>query len=200
MTTTENTKNRLLSNILDDASFNQVVIYTSNNARAQVLQKLMESWCFPCVAITSNMSTNNRMKNFLQFKANEKHILITTDLFGRGVDVDKVNMVINYDFPSDSNAYLHRVGRAGRFGTKGITVSFVSSEEDKKVLKEVEDRFVAKMHVLEEPISKESFVVNWDKFLELCMKSVYLKRLLSCFTEIHQKPFQKATSLLYPNK
>ena len=163
MTTTENTKNRLLSNILDEASFNQVVIYTSNNARAQVLQKLMESWCFPCVAITSNMSTNNRMKNFLQFKANEKHILITTDLFGRGVDVDKMNMVINYDFPSDSNAYLHRVGRAGRFGTKGITVSFVSSEEDKKVLKEVEDRFVAKMHVLEEPITENSFNVNWNK-------------------------------------
>ena len=160
MNTAENTKNRLLTNILDESPFNQVVIYTSNNARAQALHKLMETWCFPCVVITSNMSTNIRMKNFIQFKENEKRILITTDLFGRGVDVDKVNMVINYDFPNDSSAYLHRVGRAGRFGTKGITVSFVSNEEDKKVLKEVEDRFVAKMHVLEEPITENSFNVN----------------------------------------
>ena len=55
-----------------------------------------------------------------------KRILVTTDLFGRGIDIERVNIVINYDFPDSSDQYLHRVGRAGRFGTKGLAISFIS--------------------------------------------------------------------------
>ena len=65
-------------------------------------------------------------------------------------------MVINYDFPANSNDYLHRVGRAGRFGTNGVAVSLVSSPEDEKVLAEVESRFEAKMFELKGEITKES--------------------------------------------
>ena len=158
MKTTENMKNRLLTEIIDHSKFNQLVIYTSNSARAQALQKLMTQWCFPCLAITSSMPTTERMRKFNDFKENKKPILITTDVLSRGVDVEKVNMVINYDFPALSDTYLHRVGRAGRFGTNGTTVSFVSSEEDERVLAEVENRFVAKMHLLAEPITDNS----WD--------------------------------------
>jgi ATP-dependent RNA helicase UAP56/SUB2 len=57
------------------------------------------------------------------------------------MDVERVNIVINYDMPESSDMYLHRVGRAGRFGTKGLAVSFVSSEEDQKVMKAVQERF-----------------------------------------------------------
>jgi ATP-dependent RNA helicase UAP56/SUB2 len=53
--------------------------------------------------------------------------LVSTDLFGRGIDIERVNVVINYDFPDDSDQYLHRVGRAGRFGTKGIAISILIS-------------------------------------------------------------------------
>jgi ATP-dependent RNA helicase UAP56/SUB2 len=56
--------------------------------------------------------------------------MVTTDLFGRGIDIEKINIVVNYDMPSESDQYLHRVGRAGRFGTKGLAISFVSSPED----------------------------------------------------------------------
>lgn len=60
--------------------------------------------------------------------------MVATDIFGRGIDVERVNIVINYDMPDSSDQYLHRVGRAGRFGTKGLAISFITSEEDESVL------------------------------------------------------------------
>merc|ERR1712036_201771 len=87
------------------------------------------------------MKQEERTKSYNDFKAFKSRILVTTDLFGRGIDIERVNIVINYDFPADCDQYLHRVGRAGRFGTKGLSVSFVSSEEDDEVLKSIQKRF-----------------------------------------------------------
>ena len=56
--------------------------------------------------------------------------MVATDLFGRGIDVEKINVVFNFDMPNEADQYLHRVGRAGRSGTKGLTISFISGEED----------------------------------------------------------------------
>lgn len=70
-------------------------------------------------------------------------------MFGRGIDIERINLAINYDLPGDADSYLHRVGRAGRFGTKGLSISFVSSEADQEVLKAIEKRFeVALPYVL----------------------------------------------------
>lgn len=63
--------------------------------------------------------------------------MVTTDVLGRGIDVERVNIVFNYDMPTDSDQYLHRVGRAGRFGTKGLAISFLSTEDDEKVMKDI---------------------------------------------------------------
>ena len=71
----------------------------------------------------------------------EKRILVATDVFGRGIDVERVNVVISYDAPGDAPSYLHRVGRAGRFGTKGLGIMFVSSSADEEVLAAVQSRF-----------------------------------------------------------
>ena len=60
--------------------------------------------------------------------------MVTTDIFGRGIDIEKINIVINFDMPHESDQYLHRVGRAGRFGTKGLAISFISSQKDNDVL------------------------------------------------------------------
>jgi ATP-dependent RNA helicase UAP56/SUB2 len=62
-------------------------------------------------------------------------------VFGRGIDIEKINLAINYDLPKDADSYLHRVGRAGRFGTKGLSISFVSTTEDEEVLQSIEKRF-----------------------------------------------------------
>ena len=62
-------------------------------------------------------------------------------MFGRGIDIERINVAINYDMPNSPDAYLHRVGRAGRFGTKGLSISFVSTKEDEEVLADIEKRF-----------------------------------------------------------
>jgi ATP-dependent RNA helicase UAP56/SUB2 len=63
--------------------------------------------------------------------------MVATDIFGRGIDIERVNIVINYDMPDSSDSYLHRVGRAGRFGTKGLAITFVSTPEEKKILDDI---------------------------------------------------------------
>lgn len=107
-------------------------------------------WCQPGGAVSFIAScsfslqpilTYHSIKRYKEFKEFNKRICVATDVFGRGIDIERINLAINYDLPADADSYLHRVGRAGRFGTKGLSISFVSSEEDEKVLKEIEKRF-----------------------------------------------------------
>ena len=88
---------------------------------------------------------SNSIKRYKEFKECNKRICVATDVFGRGIDIERINLAINYDLPADADSYLHRVGRAGRFGTKGLSISFVSNEADENVLKEIEKRFEAKI-------------------------------------------------------
>lgn len=81
------------------------------------------------------------IKRYKEFKEFNKRICVATDVFGRGIDIERINLAINYDMPDNADAYLHRVGRAGRFGTKGLSISFVSNEADQTVLKDIEKRF-----------------------------------------------------------
>jgi ATP-dependent RNA helicase UAP56/SUB2 len=83
------------------------------------------------------MDMKDRIKVYDEFKKAKFRILVTTDIFGRGIDVEKINIVINFDMAGESDQYLHRVGRAGRFGTKGLAISFISNEDDNKILQDV---------------------------------------------------------------
>ena len=84
--------------------------------------------------------------------------MVATDLFGRGIDIERVNIVINYDIPDSSDQYLHRVGRAGRFGTKGLAITFISSDEDKEVLNQVQARFEVSISDLPDQIDVTSYI------------------------------------------
>merc|ERR1712046_330018 len=134
-------KNRKLNDLLDALEFNQVVIFVKSVQRAMALDKLLCECSFLSIAIHSGLSQEDRIARYKQFKEFQKRIMVSTDLFGRGIDIERVNIVINYDMPDDGDSYLHRAGRAGRFGTKGLAISFVSSDEDSEVLKKVQSRF-----------------------------------------------------------
>lgn len=86
--------------------------------------------------------------------------MVATELFGRGIDIEKINIVFNYDMPADSDSYLHRVGRAGRFGTKGLAITFVESEKDKEVLEEIQKRFEVKIGELPTTIESHTYMNN----------------------------------------
>ena len=84
--------------------------------------------------------------------------MVATDVFGRGIDVERVNIVINYDMPDSSDQYLHRVGRAGRFGTKGLAVSMISTDEDNEVLKDTQRRFEVKVEEMPDSIDSSTYM------------------------------------------
>lgn len=164
----EKEKNRKLNDLLDALEFNQVVIFLSKVGRVKQLNDLLIECNFPTVCIHGGLKQDERLERFRQFKEFEKRILVTTDLFARGLDIERVNIVINYDFPlidekgdgKASDTYLHRVGRAGRFGTKGLAVSFVSTELDAANLEEVQSRFEVDIQQLPDEIDSSSYMNN----------------------------------------
>jgi len=154
----DNEKNRQVISLLDALEFNQVVIFVSSVARARELNHILEDYNFPTICIHGGMKQPERIANYKAFKDFEKRILVSTDLFGRGIDIEKVNIVINYDFPLDSDQYLHRVGRAGRFGTKGLAVSFIDGEHDENILAQVQSRFSVQIPVLPQSIEAATYM------------------------------------------
>jgi len=154
----ENQKNKKLNEILDILSFNQVIIFVKNISRCRELNKLLNECNFPSIAIHGDLEQSDRIERYKIFKEYKKRIMVATDIFGRGIDIERVNIVINYDMPDGPDTYLHRVGRAGRFGTKGLTISFVSTDEDKKILEELQSRFVLKVKEFPDSIDSSSYM------------------------------------------
>lgn len=155
----EEEKNRKLNDLLDALDFNQVIIFVSKVYRAQALNDLLVKCNFPSICITGGrMKQSERTKRYNDFKEFKGRILVTTDLFGRGIDIETVNIVINYDFPADCDQYLHRVGRAGRFGTKGLSISFIANGEDKDILNQVQSRFEVDVPVLPDQIDVSTYM------------------------------------------
>lgn len=165
----EKEKNRKLVDLLDSLEFNQVVVFVSSVKRALALDGLLNESNFPSMTLHEtpkefghktqpNMVTGGRIDRLKAFKDFRKRILVTTDLFGRGMDVERINIVINYDMPKESDMYLHRVGRTGRFGTKGLAITFSSSNADDAVLKQVQSRFEANLAELPPSIDTTSYL------------------------------------------
>jgi ATP-dependent RNA helicase UAP56/SUB2 len=104
------------------------------------------------------MPQDERIARYKTFKDFNKRIMVATDIFGRGIDIERVNIVINYDMSDNADSYLHRVGRAGRFGTKGLAITFVNGEEDQKVLDSVQERFEVSITELPDSIDVSSYM------------------------------------------
>ncbi|XP_003368629.1 spliceosome RNA helicase BAT1 [Trichinella spiralis] len=169
----ETEKNKKLFELLDVLEFNQVVIFVRSVQRCMALNELLTEQNFPSIAIHRSMAQEERLSRYQQFRDFHKRILVATNLFGRGMDIERVNIVFNYDMPEDSDTYLHRVNmnaftlkidvaRAGRFGTKGLAITFVSDESDAKVLNDVQDRFDVSIGELPDELDLK-IVENWRR-------------------------------------
>jgi len=154
----EREKNRKLVDLLDAWEFNQVVIFVRSVNRSSELNKLLQDCNFPSISIHGGMKQDERIEKYRKFKEGNSRIMVATNIFGRGIDIERVNVVINYDMPENSDTYLHRVGRAGRFGTKGLAISFVSSKVDAEVLNNVQQRFVVSIPPLPDEIDTSSYM------------------------------------------
>lgn len=153
----EKEKIKKLNDLLDSLDFNQVMVFVKSKERAAALDKVLQQAFFPSIAIHSGLKQEERLERYRKFKDFESRVLVSTNLCGRGVDMERVNIVINFDVPKYPDSYLHRVGRAGRFGTKGLAVTFISGDEDKQRLKAIQERFEVKVTPLPKNIKASSY-------------------------------------------
>lgn len=103
------------------------------------------------------MPQHIRISNYDEFKGNHKRIMVATDVFGRGIDIERVNVVINFDMATTKETYLHRVGRAGRQETKGYAISFISQVEEEETLQKIQKDFLTEIKELPKEIDLSKF-------------------------------------------
>lgn len=146
-----------LMQILDNIEFNQVIIFVRSQQRCTALAQILIKANFPTQYIHAQLKQAERNKRFQDFKDFKFRVLLSTELLGRGVDFEKVNAVINYDMPADDTSYLHRVARAGRFNTKGVAISFITTEEDQAVLRAVQEKYVSEIPEMPDEIPASTY-------------------------------------------
>lgn len=154
----ENEKNKELVRLLDALEFNQVMIFVSGVKRCKNLNETLRENQFPAMEISGRLKQEDRKQRYINFKEGKNRILVSTDVYARGVDFERVNIVINYDMPKDDDTYLHRVGRSARFGTKGLAITFVATQEDVDILETVQSRFEVQVNELPEEIDVSTYM------------------------------------------
>ena len=122
-------KQTLLKTMVTADGVERVIVFTKTKRGANVVAEKLHRSGISSAAIHGNKSQNARQKALESFRNNEIQVLVATDVAARGIDIDGVTHVINYDLPIEPEAYVHRIGRTGRAGAEGIAVSFCSSEE-----------------------------------------------------------------------
>jgi translation initiation factor 4A len=133
----EEWKLETLCDLYETVSITQAVIFCNTRRKVDWLTDQMAKRKFTVSAMHGDMDQAQRDMIMREFRSGSSRVLITTDLLARGIDVQSVSLVINYDLPSNRENYIHRIGRSGRFGRKGVAINFVT-EEDKRTLKDIE--------------------------------------------------------------
>ena len=133
-------KYETLKDLFSSLSVSQAIIYCNSTRRVDDLQEAMEADNFPVKKIHGKMSDTERKETHKDFKSGGCRVLITSDLFARGIDVQQVSIVINFDIPRSEHTYLHRIGRSGRWGRKGIAINF-QTKHDSLRLKKFEEYY-----------------------------------------------------------
>jgi len=154
---TEREKLKKLESLLDALDFNQVIIFCKTIARAEQLNQVLKKLAFPSMVAHGRRKTQDRLTAYKDFKDFKCRILVSSQLLGRGVDFEKVNVVINFDMPKNDLEYLHKAGRAGRFGTKGLAISFVCDAEDEEIMAAVRKRYACEITNLPESVDKDVY-------------------------------------------
>jgi ATP-dependent RNA helicase RhlE len=141
-------KNRLLVHILKDEKIKTCLVFTRTKHTADRVVKMLAQYNVRAEAIHGNKSQNARQNALANFKAQTTRILVATDIAARGIDVDNLEYVINYEMPNIAETYVHRIGRTGRAGADGTAISFCDAEE-KAYLKDIEKLISKKIKVID---------------------------------------------------
>jgi len=126
-----------LSDLYETVTITQAVIFCNTRRKVDQLTEELTKRDFTVSAMHGDMDQGQRDLIMKEFRSGSSRVLIATDLLARGIDVQQVSLVINYDLPSNRENYIHRIGRGGRFGRKGVAINFVTSD-DVRMMREIE--------------------------------------------------------------
>ena len=140
-------KKDLLLYILQDRKIDQVLLFSRTKHGADRIVRNLRNKKIECAAIHGDRSQNQRQNALKEFKTGKIRLLVATDIAARGIDIDKLRYVINYDIPNEPETYVHRIGRCGRAGEEGISISICEPEEN-VYIKDIEKLIKQKIQIV----------------------------------------------------
>ena len=141
----------LLGKLLQDTSMSRTLVFSRTKRGADKITKRLNGRGFTAEAIHSNKSQNARTRALHNFKKGRTTVLVASDIAARGIDVDEITHVVNFDIPGDAETYVHRIGRSGRAGANGQAITFCAHDE-KRDLKQIEKTIGKQIPILEHDI------------------------------------------------
>ena len=148
----EDWKFEVLLDLYKNLNITQALIYCNKRQKAEWLAEKMTAAGFPITCIHGDMEVRERMDRMTSFRKGDTRVLISTDLLARGIDVQQVSLVINYELPVQMDNYIHRIGRSGRYGRKGNAINLLCNE-DLRSMKEIEAYYKITVDMLPKDLS-----------------------------------------------
>ena len=142
-----------LVDIYSAINISQCIIYINHKQRLSEITQRLNEMDYPVGCIHGDMRTVEREEMITAFRAGDIRILLSTDLLSRGIDVQQLSLVINYDLPINKETYIHRIGRSGRYGRKGVAINFVT-DRDITELEEIQRFYDTKIDEMPQDIEK----------------------------------------------
>jgi translation initiation factor 4A len=130
---------------------NQSMIFVNTKQKCDRLYADLEERDFTCQVIHGGMSQQDRNLAMLAFKSGSARILLSTGLLKRGIDIQAVNLVLNYDLPNSMEVYIHAVNRVGRYGRKGVALNFLAGQRDIQMLQDIERHYNTEIKEMPDP-------------------------------------------------
>lgn len=137
-------KNNLLLEMLNKKDVKSALVFTRTKHKANKIATILSKNGIPAEAIHGNKSQNSRTKTLNDFKSGRLKVLVATEIIARGIDIDNISHVINYEIPNEPESYVHRIGRTARAGTTGVAYSFCAADE-RDYIREIEN--IIKMEI-----------------------------------------------------
>ena len=153
----EDWKFEVLLDLYKNLNIAQALIYCNKRQKAEWLAEKMTQSGFPITCIHGDMEVKDRMDRMTSFRKGDTRVLISTDLLARGIDVQQVSLVINYELPTQMDNYIHRIGRSGRYGRKGTAINLLCND-DLRNMKDIEEYYKIEVDRLPEDLSALSLV------------------------------------------
>jgi ATP-dependent RNA helicase DDX6/DHH1 len=152
----ERQKLHCLNTLFSKLQINQAIIFCNSTLRVELLAKKITELGFSCFFTHAKMAQSDRNRVFHDFRSGQCRCLVSSDLFTRGIDIQTVNVVINFDFPKSSETYLHRIGRSGRYGHLGLAINFIT-DTDRDLMFTVEQELSTEIQPIPQVVDKSLY-------------------------------------------